>query len=60
VPFGPLIPSLAIVIALAILAGASERQLKAGGLALVAGAALYAIALRSPAARRIHEASEIS
>ena len=46
VPFGPLIPSAAIVIALAILAGARREQLVAGALALAVGAILYAIAVR--------------
>jgi hypothetical protein len=58
VSFGPLVPSLAIVIALAILAGATTRQFNAGALALMAGAVLYVIARLSPAARRIHAASE--
>jgi basic amino acid/polyamine antiporter, APA family len=42
-PFGPLIPSTAIVIALAILAGATFIQLIAGATAIVAGAVLYLI-----------------
>ncbi len=41
VPFGPVIPAVAIVIGLAILAGATPRQLWAGVYALLAGAALY-------------------
>jgi APA family basic amino acid/polyamine antiporter len=45
VPFGPLIPVLAIVIALAILAGATPVQLRAGVYALAAGAVLFAIAV---------------
>lgn len=50
VPFGPVIPLLAIVIALAILAGATPVQLRAGVYALVAGAVLFVIAvlLRRP------------
>ena len=52
VPFGPVIPALAIVIALAILAGASGAQLRAGGYALAAGAMLYVLALRAPALSR--------
>jgi hypothetical protein len=52
------IPSLAIVIALAILAGATPQQLRSGALALAAGAVLYVIARLSPSARRIHAASE--
>jgi APA family basic amino acid/polyamine antiporter len=43
VPFGPVIPVLAILIALAILAGATPTQLRAGGYALVAGAVLFVI-----------------
>jgi basic amino acid/polyamine antiporter, APA family len=58
VPFGPLIPSLAIVIALAILAGATPQQLRSGALALAAGALLYVVALFSPSARKPHAASE--
>lgn len=41
---GPVIPSLAIVIALAILAGATRVQFVAGALALVAGGVLYVVA----------------
>jgi basic amino acid/polyamine antiporter, APA family len=44
VPFGPVIPALAIVIALAMLAGARREQLIAGSLALVAGAVLFGMA----------------
>jgi len=44
VPFGPVIPSAALLIALGILAGATSRQLAAGALALLAGAVLFAIA----------------
>ncbi|MSO57335.1 MAG: amino acid permease [Acidobacteria bacterium] len=44
VPFGPMIPLLAIAIALAILAGATPTQLRAGGYALAAGAVLFVIA----------------
>jgi basic amino acid/polyamine antiporter, APA family len=43
-PGGSVIPSLAIVIALAILAGATGPQLRAGVLALAAGAVLYLVA----------------
>jgi amino acid transporter len=59
VPFGPVIPSLAIVFALAMLAGASPQQRQSGGLALVAGAALYAMARLFPSARRPSAAPEI-
>jgi basic amino acid/polyamine antiporter, APA family len=44
VPGGAVIPSLAIAIALAILAGATYPQLRAGFLALAAGAVLYLVA----------------
>jgi basic amino acid/polyamine antiporter, APA family len=56
VPFGPLIPSAAIVIALAILAGASTRQLVAGAAALLAGAVLYLIATGTAGRREAGEA----
>jgi basic amino acid/polyamine antiporter, APA family len=46
VPFGPVIPALAIVFALAILAGATKTQLVVGTGALAAGAVLYVIAIR--------------
>ena len=46
VPFGPIIPTLAIVFALGILAGATPRQLRAGAYALAAGAVLYLVAPR--------------
>ena len=58
VPLGPVIPSLAIVIALAILAGATPQQLRSGMIALAAGAVLYAMALVSPSARRNTAAGE--
>jgi APA family basic amino acid/polyamine antiporter len=45
VPFGPLIPCAAILIALTILFGAKPVQLKAGGYALAAGAVLFVIAV---------------
>jgi amino acid transporter len=43
VPFGPVIPMAAIVVALAILAGATRNQLTAGLGAIVAGAVLYLV-----------------
>ena len=46
VPLGPVIPIAAIVIALTILLGATGSQLRAGGYALLAGAALYLVAAR--------------
>jgi APA family basic amino acid/polyamine antiporter len=44
VPFGPVIPILAMVVSTAILAGATQAQLIAGGAALAAGAVLYVLA----------------
>jgi amino acid transporter len=44
VPGGPLVPGLAIVIALAILFGATRQQLISGTYALAAGAVLYLLA----------------
>jgi basic amino acid/polyamine antiporter, APA family len=46
-PFGPVIPVLAILIALAILAGATPQQLRAGVYALAAGTVLFAVAALS-------------
>jgi hypothetical protein len=46
------IPSIAIVVALTILAGATPRQLRAGALALAAGAVLYMVALFSSGTAR--------
>jgi APA family basic amino acid/polyamine antiporter len=45
VPLGPVIPVLAILIALAILFGATAAQLRAGAIALAAGAVLFVIAV---------------
>jgi APA family basic amino acid/polyamine antiporter len=45
VPGGPVIPALAIAIALAILAGATRVQLVAGVVALAVGAVLYLVAM---------------
>lgn len=56
VPFGPAVPTAAIAIALAILAGARTEQLIAGGIALGAGAILYLIATGSLGRRRISNA----
>ena len=47
VPFGPVIPILASVVALGILAGATQAQLIAGTAALAAGAVLYILAPKS-------------
>jgi amino acid transporter len=49
VPFGPVIPIAAIIISLAILAGATSLQLMSGVGALAAGAVLYVIAVRARA-----------
>ncbi len=51
VPLGPVIPLAAIVIALAVLGGATAVQLRNGVLALIAGAVLYGLAVRSPGSR---------
>ena len=59
VPLGPTIPALAIVCALTILAGATPQQLRSGVIALVAGAALYAVARRLSPTRRVNAASEM-
>jgi amino acid transporter len=45
VPGGPMVPAAAIVIAVAMLAGAKTEQLVAGGIALAAGAVLYVVAV---------------
>jgi APA family basic amino acid/polyamine antiporter len=44
IPGGPVIPVVALVVSLAILGGATATQLQVGGVALVVGAVLYAIA----------------
>ncbi len=44
IPFGPVIPILAMVVSLGILGGAERQHLIAGSAALAAGAVLYAIA----------------
>jgi amino acid transporter len=45
-PLGPVVPVLASVVALSILAGATPQQLLMGGYALVAGGVLFVIANR--------------
>ena len=47
VPGGPVVPVLAMIVALGILAGASNAQLTAGAMALAAGAVLFVIAPRT-------------
>jgi amino acid transporter len=44
VPFGPLVPILALALSIAIVYGATALQLRVGGVALVVGAALYLLA----------------
>ncbi len=44
-PLGPVIPLLAIAVALTILLGATGQQLQAGGYALAAGAVLFSVAV---------------
>jgi amino acid transporter len=51
VPFGAVIPVLASIVALGILAGATRQQLLSGAAALAGGAVLFAIAGRSRTAR---------
>ncbi len=46
VPLGPVIPVVASIVALGILAGASQAQLTAGAAALAAGAVLFLVATR--------------
>jgi basic amino acid/polyamine antiporter, APA family len=46
VPLGPIVPMLASVVALGILAGASQAQLTAGAAALAGGAVLFLVATR--------------
>jgi len=46
-PLGPVVPVLASLVALSILAGATAQQLLTGAMALVAGAILFAIAVKT-------------
>jgi basic amino acid/polyamine antiporter, APA family len=52
-PLGPVVPVIAIIVSLAIVAGATREQLLGGGLALVAGAGLFGVSanrlLKKPA-----------
>lgn len=43
VPFGPVVPVLAILVSVAILAGASREQLVGGAVALLVGAVLFVV-----------------
>ena len=52
VPFGPVIPVIAILISSSILAGATSQQLLAGVAALAAGGVLFAIATMGTASSR--------
>jgi amino acid transporter len=54
VPFGPTIPIVAVVVAVAVLGGATAVQLRNGGLALAGGAVLYAIAAHG-SSRAVHD-----
>lgn len=47
VPFGPVVPVVASIVALGILAGATQAQLVSGAAALAAGAVLFFIATRT-------------
>ena len=47
IPFGPVVPLLAVAVSLAILAGATRPQLLGGALALAGGAVLYRVAARN-------------
>ena len=47
IPFGPVIPILATVIAFSILFGATTQQLAAGAAALVVGGVLFAVGSRA-------------
>jgi amino acid transporter len=44
IPFGPVVPILALVLSIAIVYGATAVQLRVGGIALILGAALYLLA----------------
>jgi hypothetical protein len=44
---GPVVPVVAMLVALGILAGASQAQLTAGATALAAGAVLFVVAPRT-------------
>jgi basic amino acid/polyamine antiporter, APA family len=50
-PLGPVVPVLASIVALGILAGATRDQLLAGGAALLAGAVFFALAARGRSPR---------
>jgi basic amino acid/polyamine antiporter, APA family len=49
VPLGPLVPAIAMIVSLAIVAGATREQLLGGGAALLVGAVLF---LSQPSGRR--------
>ena len=52
-PLGSVVPILASTVALSILAGATTQQLLMGTYALIGGAILFAIAVRSAGSRRL-------
>ena len=54
VPFGPVIPILAMIVASGILAGATQAQLIAGAAAIAAGAVLYFLAPKPTDHGRLH------
>jgi len=51
IPGGPLVPVAALVVCIALVAGATAEQFKIGGLALVVGAVLFAVARFADRAR---------
>jgi amino acid transporter len=54
-PLGPVVPVLASIVTLGILAGATARQLLAGAAALAAGAVFFAVAARGRALQSLGE-----
>jgi amino acid transporter len=51
IPGGPVVPVAALAVCIALVAGATGEQFKIGGLALVVGAALFAVARFADRAR---------
>jgi APA family basic amino acid/polyamine antiporter len=52
-PLGPLVPVIAMIVSLAIVAGATREQLVGGGAALVVGAVLFALNVKSHGEKEI-------
>jgi amino acid transporter len=52
VPLGPIVPAVAILISVALIAGATRPQLLGGAAALVAGALLYGLSLLNAPSQR--------